>query len=183
MPLLSPSQDCSSDSQPGQVFNESVCVYVCTYVRTYVYMYVWMAGCMYVWMDVCMDGWMYVWMYVCMDVWMYFTCRTSLASLPIVHINAARNGLQHLQHWKLQGQKKNNFNLSASEKNPCLGWLFMSTLRTSLEELEAFVFSSPVKPSTVALHSDAESSSQTLPSRVSASAMLCASEWEWWQRS
>ena len=83
---------------------------------------------------------MYGWMYVCMDVWMYFTCRTSLASLPIVHINAARNGLQHLQHWKLQGQKKNNFNLSASEKNPCLGWLFMSTLRTSLEELEAFVF-------------------------------------------
>ena len=98
-----------------------------------------MVVCMYVCMYVCMDGWMYGCMYVCMDVWMYFTCRTSLASLPIVHINAARNGLQHLQHWKLQGQKK-KFNLSASEKNPCLGWLFMSTLRTSLEELEAFAF-------------------------------------------
>ena len=66
MPLLSPPQDCSSDSQPGQVFNDSVCIYVCTYVRMYVYMYEWMAGCMYVCMDGCMYGWMDVWMDVCM---------------------------------------------------------------------------------------------------------------------
>ena len=62
---------------------------------------------------------------------------------------------------------KNNFNLSASNKNPCLGWLFMwKNLKLC-----------------VALHSASKSSSQTLPSRVSASAMLCASEREWWQRS
>ena len=64
-----------------------------------------MVVCMYV----CMDGWMYGCMYVCMDVWMYFTCRTSLASLPIVHIIAARNGLQHLQNKSLKAKGTSSF--------------------------------------------------------------------------
>ena len=65
----------------------------------------WLYVCMYV----CMDGWMYGCMYVCMDVWMYFTCRTSLASLPIVHIIAARNGLQHLQNKSLKAKGTSSF--------------------------------------------------------------------------
>ena len=95
-------------------------------------MVVCMYVCMYGWMDV----WMHVCMYGCMDVLHLpnITCQPSNRPHQCSPQRASAPAALEIAR-----AEKKNFNLSASEKNPCLGWLFMSTLRTSLEELEAFV--------------------------------------------
>ena len=120
MPLLSPSQDCSSDSQPGQVFNESVCVYVRTYVRMYI--------CMYGWLDVCMYGWMYVWMdgcmYGCMYVWMYGCTSLAEHHLPAFQSSTSMQpttGFSTCSIGNCKGRKKKLQSFRVREKS--LPWL------------------------------------------------------------
>ena len=160
-------------------------MYVRMYVRMYICTYGWLDVCMYVWMDVCMDGWMYVWMdvcmYGCMDVLHLpnITCQPSNRPHQCSPQRASAPAALEIA----RAEKKKTSIFPRQRKILALAGSSCPRYVRRWKNLKLSFFSSPVKPSTVALHSDAESSSQTLPSGVSASAMLCASEWEWWQRS